>query len=245
MYLKSMTVTDYSTGNSYSYSDMSGTWQSIVSNGGQINGNKGVEPSSVQSAPTVTETADDAPIPWSGTHMQTSTFVTPNVWPWVATDSPAASASPSHWQFRSQSSSGHVKPPGGGSVSEHSPAPSSTPLGLITKTGSSISQSTFPSTSLPSSSSAASSRSGIKSPPPSSIRLTPSSTLATTTTTTNSETTSAEVGTEVPSISAGAIASPTNSSHVAPSKNVGVDMHNVPSMMGSFCVLLVGFVCLL
>jgi beta-glucanase (GH16 family) len=39
MYVKNMVITDYSTGSSYSYSDTSGDWTSITSNGGKINGN--------------------------------------------------------------------------------------------------------------------------------------------------------------------------------------------------------------
>ncbi|KAI5867051.1 glycoside hydrolase family 16 protein [Durotheca rogersii] len=41
MSVKTLKVTDYSTGDSYSYGDTSGTWQSIRSEGGQVNGNLG------------------------------------------------------------------------------------------------------------------------------------------------------------------------------------------------------------
>lgn len=117
MYLKSMTVTDYSTGTSYSYGDKSGTWESITSEGGEINGNKGAEPTSTESAPAITSTADNAPVPWSGTHKETSSWVTPNVWPWVASDSPTASST--GYQYDWESSSGHNKPPGGASASKY------------------------------------------------------------------------------------------------------------------------------
>ncbi|KAJ5773373.1 hypothetical protein N7457_008269 [Penicillium paradoxum] len=120
MYMKSMTVTDYSTGTSYSYGDRSGTWQSIVAEGGKVNGNKGAEPVSTQSAPEITATVDSAPVPWSGTHRETSSWVTPDVWPWVATGSPDASST--GYQYDWESGSGHNKPPIGGSVSEHLPA---------------------------------------------------------------------------------------------------------------------------
>ncbi|EPS34028.1 putative chitin glucanosyltransferase [Penicillium oxalicum 114-2] len=115
MYLKSMTVTDYSTGNSYSYGDHSGSWESIISNGGQVNGNGGDEPTVAQPAPVITATADSVPIPWSGTHRETSSFVTPDVWPWVATGSPTSfstSRFPPGWH----SGSGHIQPPSGGSA---------------------------------------------------------------------------------------------------------------------------------
>ncbi|KAJ5906143.1 extracellular glycosidase [Penicillium subrubescens] len=111
MYLKSMKVTDYSTGNSYSYGDQSGSWESIVSNGGKVNGNSADEPTSTQSAPLITATVDSVPVPWSGTHRETSSFVTPNVWPWVATGSPTSTGLPSGWE----SSSGQIQAPGGGS----------------------------------------------------------------------------------------------------------------------------------
>lgn len=242
MYLKSLTVTDYSTGSSYSYSDMSGSWQSITSNGGQINGNSGAEPATTASAPAVTATVDSAPIPWEGTHRETSSFVTPNVWPWVATDSPTASASfPTGWQ----SSSGHVQPPRGGSVSEHTPAPSSPSLGPITKSGSFVSQSIFRSTSAPLvSSSAAFSRSGIETILPSTAPHASSTTLGRTTTKTSSKTTATEAATET-ARGGIATASPTNSSQVAPSKNLGINTNEVPAVLGSFCVLLAGILCFL
>lgn len=242
MYLKSMTVTDYSTGNPYSYSDMSGSWQSITSNGGQINGNSGAEPATTQSAPAVTATVDSAPIPWEGTHRETSTFVTPNVWPWVATDSPTASASfPAGWQ----SSSGHVTPPRGGSVSEHTPAPSSPSQGPSTKSGSFVSQSIFRSTSAPLvSSSAASSRSGIETSTIPATSHARSTTLAKTTTTTKSKTTATEAATET-TLRGIVTASPTNSSQVAPSKNLGLTTRDIPAVLGSFCVLLAGILGLL
>ncbi|KAJ4417330.1 transglycosylase [Neurospora sp. IMI 360204] len=50
MMVQSVMVSDYSTGKSYRYGDTSGTWQSIISEGGQVNGNLG-------KAGTVTVTA--------------------------------------------------------------------------------------------------------------------------------------------------------------------------------------------
>ncbi|CAG8223013.1 unnamed protein product [Penicillium salamii] len=114
MYLKSLTVTDYSTGTAYKYGDTSGTWQSIIAEGGQVNGNSGSEPTSTESAPAITSTAENAPVPWSGTHKETSSWVTPNVWPWVASGSPTAGSTGYHYDW--ESSSGHNKPPSGGSA---------------------------------------------------------------------------------------------------------------------------------
>lgn len=99
MYVKSISVTDYSTGSQYKYTDESGTWESIEAVGGKVNGNSGAAVSVATSAPGVTATPDSSqPIPWSGTHRETSSFSTPSIWPWV----PAASSSltdtiPSGW----------------------------------------------------------------------------------------------------------------------------------------------------
>ena len=119
MYLKSLKVTDYSTGDSYSYGDKSGSWQSIVAENGEVEGNDSSEPKSTVSAPAVTATVDSIPIPWEGTHRQTSSFVTPNIWPWVAT--PTASTSETSLPDWAYSGSGSARPPSTSSVSEHCP----------------------------------------------------------------------------------------------------------------------------
>ncbi|KAI0102321.1 glycoside hydrolase family 16 protein [Hypoxylon sp. NC0597] len=60
MSVKSVKITDYSTGHSYSYGDTSGSWQSIKSDGGEINGNLGnadtLTTTAVASGTTSTET---------------------------------------------------------------------------------------------------------------------------------------------------------------------------------------------
>ncbi|KAJ5217051.1 hypothetical protein N7468_010059 [Penicillium chermesinum] len=120
MYMKSMTVTDYSTGTSYSYGDKTGNWQSIIAAGGKVNGNSGEEPTSTESAPAITATVD-IPVPWSGTHKETASWVTPDTWPWVPTDGPSSSTSstglPAGWESGSRS----LQPPGGAFLSETSP----------------------------------------------------------------------------------------------------------------------------
>ncbi|KAJ5105348.1 hypothetical protein NUU61_002695 [Penicillium alfredii] len=171
MYLKSMTVTDYSTGSSYSYGDKSGSWESIKAKDGKINGNSAAEPKSTESAPTVTETADSMPMPWSGTHKETSSWVTPNVWPWVPTGSPTATSM--DWE----SSSHRIQPPSGGSMSEPTPTSfCSTPLASIAKTGISSQSSSRSTSARSASSSAVFSRSGIESPWRNTTRLTTSTT---------------------------------------------------------------------
>ncbi|KAL2180302.1 glycoside hydrolase family 16 protein [Thermothelomyces heterothallicus CBS 202.75] len=57
MVVRSAVVTDYSTGKRYTYGDQSGTWQSIRSDGGEINGNLGAAGtvSVTASAPAATD----------------------------------------------------------------------------------------------------------------------------------------------------------------------------------------------
>jgi hypothetical protein len=89
MYLKSIAVTDYSTGSQYTYSGSSGTWQSIQSNGGKINGNlspgNSLSTIAAPAGPTSTSpTTNTAPLPFEGTHAQTtSSFITPSIYPWI------------------------------------------------------------------------------------------------------------------------------------------------------------------
>ena len=128
MYLKSIAVTDYSTGTQYTYSGTSGTWQSIQSEGGKINGNdNGGTPVATIAAPAITSAASNsAPMPFEGTHADsTSSFQTPSVWPWVGTATAsietaiatAATTSipglPSGWTL---TSSGKVLPPSSGAA---------------------------------------------------------------------------------------------------------------------------------
>lgn len=85
MYVRSVAVTDYSTGTQYKYYGSDGTWQSIQSTGGSINPDGGSEtPTDASNAPAITSAASSAPIPFEGTHRDdSSTWVTPSVWPWV------------------------------------------------------------------------------------------------------------------------------------------------------------------
>ncbi|KAL6230804.1 hypothetical protein BDW75DRAFT_221752 [Aspergillus navahoensis] len=126
MYLKSIKVTDYSTGNSYTYGDKSGSWQSIVSDGGKINGNSAAQSmTDVGTVPSITATADSGPIPFEGTHRETTSFSTPSIYPWVPrpssgddTNSSPSTDLPGDWQF---AGSGKPQPPSRSSMSEHCP----------------------------------------------------------------------------------------------------------------------------
>ncbi|KAF2687984.1 glycoside hydrolase family 16 protein [Lentithecium fluviatile CBS 122367] len=121
MQVKSLKVQDYSTGTQYSYGDKSGTWQSIKSNGGQINsGGSPVE----ESAPAVTSSVNGQPIPFTPSDKS-------SVYPFVPDATTMSTATttfgnypglPSGW---SVSDSGKVVPPS--SAPATSPAASSTP----------------------------------------------------------------------------------------------------------------------
>jgi beta-glucanase (GH16 family) len=87
MYVKSVDVTDYSTGSQYSYSGTSGTWQSITSSGGQINGEgNGAAPPSSGSAPAVTSTVpNSAPLAFGNGGGDSAVTATRTGWPWSGT----------------------------------------------------------------------------------------------------------------------------------------------------------------
>lgn len=235
MYLKSMTVTDYSTGSSYRYSDNTGSWQSIVAEGGKVNGNSADEPKSVESAPAVTATVDSIPVPWSGTHKETSTWVTPNVWPWVATDAPSGSSLPKGWESRS----GQIQPPTQGSMSEKFPEPSITSVDSIAKTGFSFPQSTSLSTSPPLVSlPAAFSPSGLETGRKSVTPL--SSHIHTHSTSTKSRTKHnwwSDVETDTSAVGSKATATAMSSFRIALSGGSRISLFGFPAAMGAFCVL--------
>lgn len=124
MHVKSVSVTDYSTGTQYTYSGTTGTWDSIQVVGGKVNsgGGKVVAPAGV--APPVVTALNSAPMPFEGTHRDSSsTYVTPDIYPWVATTlqkSPVATVTtypglPSGWTV---TNNGKVLPPSAAPVSE-------------------------------------------------------------------------------------------------------------------------------
>ena len=125
MQVKSIAVTDYSTGTKYTYSGTDGTWQSIQSDGKINSSGKGASPVAAV-APAITSSSNSAPMPFEGTHRSSSTYVKPDTYPWVASTL-ATSASttattypglPAGWTV---TSSGKVLPPSAASVSEHGP----------------------------------------------------------------------------------------------------------------------------
>ena len=123
MHVKSILAEDYSTGSQYSYGDNTGSWQSIKSNGGSINGN-GDKAAPVENAPPAVTGTSNSPVPFEGTHRNPSTTVAkPNEWPWVATTMQTSATStattypglPAGWTV---GANGHVYPPKSASVSE-------------------------------------------------------------------------------------------------------------------------------
>ncbi|KAK4614738.1 putative extracellular glycosidase [Fulvia fulva] len=96
MYVSSLSVVDFSTGKSYSYGDMSGSWESIKSDGGEINSNSGGSVV-VSNAPAITSTSSGNE-PWTGTHATNTATVSYTSLPGL----------PSGWTV---SSSGKVVPP--------------------------------------------------------------------------------------------------------------------------------------
>lgn len=124
MQVKSVTVADYSTGTQYEYTGQSGSWKDITAVGGTVN--SGGNGSPVDSAaPAVTSSSSGQPMPFEGTHQESSTWVTPSSYPWVpyaTTLSTAASPTysnypglPAGWTV---TSAGKVVPPSSAPVSK-------------------------------------------------------------------------------------------------------------------------------
>ncbi len=127
MYVKSVKVTDYSTGSQYSYGDMSGTSGSIRSQGGQINGKGSGTPVSYGNAPAVTSAVSGTvPLAFDPSGSS-SVYATRTGWPWVMTDGATATlvteistaytsiaGLPSGWTV---SNDGKVYPPNSGATS--------------------------------------------------------------------------------------------------------------------------------
>lgn len=120
MRVKSLKVSDYSTGTQYVYGDNSGTWESIRSVGGEINvgGGSAVE----EESPEITATATGVPLPFRP-GSETSTYVRPSIYPWIpeeSSETPAPTFAnypglPSGWTV---SDTGKVVPPSAAPVIE-------------------------------------------------------------------------------------------------------------------------------
>ena len=70
MQVKSMTVSDYSSGTQYKYNSNTGNWQDIVAVGGKVN--SGGSSNVASSAPAVTSVSSGQPIPFDSSHKGAS-----------------------------------------------------------------------------------------------------------------------------------------------------------------------------
>ncbi|KAF2724360.1 glycoside hydrolase family 16 protein [Polychaeton citri CBS 116435] len=126
MTVASISVQDYSSGTNYTWGNQSGSWTSIESDGGTVNGNAPAN-AGAAAAPQITATAN-SPQAFDGTHAPDSSYTTPTVWPWVASSTPCAATAtyagslPSGWTF--DACKGKAVPPS--KASQTSPPASST-----------------------------------------------------------------------------------------------------------------------
>ncbi|KAL8690227.1 MAG: hypothetical protein Q9218_004278 [Villophora microphyllina] len=94
MIVKSIAVTDYSSGSQYSYSGTSGGWQSIQSQGGKIGSGGGQAVAAVDASSSSSTSSESAPQPFSGTHRDAAVTTHANVYPWVATTLATSTTAP-------------------------------------------------------------------------------------------------------------------------------------------------------
>ncbi|KAL8757779.1 MAG: hypothetical protein Q9184_004117 [Pyrenodesmia sp. 2 TL-2023] len=97
MVVKSIAVTDYSTGSQYSYSGSSGTWQSIQSEGGKISGTGSKAVGPVEAGSSSSASSESAPLPFSGTHKEAAVTTRANVYPWVASTLATSTTAPTSY----------------------------------------------------------------------------------------------------------------------------------------------------
>lgn len=118
MYVKSIAVTDYSTGSQYKYGTTTGNWQDIVAVNGKVNPSAGSAVVAV--APAVTSTSSGAPIPFQPDGSSQSLY------PWQKSQGMSTvtytnyPGLPSGWTV---STSGKVVPPSAASDCTYHPHP--------------------------------------------------------------------------------------------------------------------------
>src|SRR5947207_1537818 len=148
-----MKIVDYSTGTQYKYTGTDGSWQSIQAIGGSVNphgsgGSVDAASTAAANAPVVTSASPSIPMPFGGTHKDTSSAVHTG-YPWVGDATTLSTATttypstypglPSGWTV---SDSGKVVPPSSAPVSTPSPLPSAWHLRVILTIP--VSQQTYP-----------------------------------------------------------------------------------------------------
>ncbi|KAL9100782.1 MAG: hypothetical protein Q9163_003878 [Psora crenata] len=133
MQVKSISVTDYSTGSQYKYTGSDGTWQSITAVGGSVNPKGGKGSSAGAAAPEVSASSNSGPMPFPGTHSDGSTtMVQPNAGGWTPTTMqtsgvPTVTTYPGLPEGWTVTSEGKVLPPSAASVTSQPTSPSSSP----------------------------------------------------------------------------------------------------------------------
>ncbi|KXH43372.1 glycosyl hydrolase family 16 [Colletotrichum nymphaeae SA-01] len=113
MVVKDVSITDYSTGKEYKYTDTTGNWGSIQAVDGQVNGNLGKASQVTYTASAAAETGSPAPtVPRGGIGADESASATQTGWPWVASARPTGGSVPDGWRMTSE---GKIIPDGAGS----------------------------------------------------------------------------------------------------------------------------------
>ncbi|TDZ54810.1 putative extracellular glycosidase [Colletotrichum trifolii] len=114
MAVKDISITDYSTGKEYKYTDTSGNWGSIEAVDGQVNGNLDNAGQITVTATAAAETGSAVPtVPVGGIGSDASATLTQTGWPWVASARPTGGSVPEGWRMTSE---GKIIPDAGNSV---------------------------------------------------------------------------------------------------------------------------------
>ena len=117
MAVQKVVVTDYSTGHKYTYGDQTGSWGSIKSEGGEVNGNINNQDAITVTASAQGSTATAAiSVPVGGIAKDgSSATATQTGWPWVSGSSPTGAAIPSGWMMTPE---GKIMPEGSAMASQ-------------------------------------------------------------------------------------------------------------------------------
>jgi hypothetical protein len=114
MTVQSLSVTDYSTGKSYTYGDTTGTWQSIKAEDGSVNGNlgkAGIQTVTATAAAATGSSVAAPTVPVGG--IGQGDTATQTGWPWTTTNTAASNPIPSGWRMTPE---GKLIPNAAGSV---------------------------------------------------------------------------------------------------------------------------------
>ncbi|KAJ2907054.1 hypothetical protein MKZ38_008622 [Zalerion maritima] len=98
MIVSEISITDYSTGSAYRYTDNSGSWASIEAVDGEINGNLGGAGDLTTTATATAAQTGSPTIPAGGIDGG-STTSTPTGWPWESSATPSTGSAPDGWVY--------------------------------------------------------------------------------------------------------------------------------------------------